>query len=318
LYQLKSLLRTFETVFNNRKRYQFLSWNELNEIRNLINKQVKIDQTVCEKVYREIIYEVTKTGKEREEKLPYNRYLWLRVIDSYNGNLPIAQDKLLMIDEAQSIALTEYSLIRSLMPNVILNLYGDVQQKTENERGFGSWKEILKLGEYTVFNLNENYRNSKEITEYCNQELGLDMRPISLEIEAVRECVTFQEFVQCLRQKSNLLGKETVAVISKNSKKIYQQIIRVDMSLKGKLVINDGGPIDQKKINIFKIEQVKGLEFHSVGVVENAMADNEKYIAYTRALNSLMVIKLPENDETQNSKSRDKKKIIVFRGKIIK
>ena len=51
------------------------------------------------------------------------------------------------------------------------------------------------------------------------------------------------------------------------------------------------GKISRSKINIMSVYESKGLEFTSVVVAEEGMSTSEKYIAYTRALNELAVVK---------------------------
>ena len=47
--------------------------------------------------------------------------------------------------------------------------------------------------------------------------------------------------------------------------------------------------IDNNKWNLITIDTAKGLEFKSVIVLSGRMTNNEKYIAYTRALDELFV-----------------------------
>ena len=49
-------------------------------------------------------------------------------------------------------------------------------------------------------------------------------------------------------------------------------------------------PIDSEYTFYNTISQVKGIEFDSVIVFDNDMTENEKYIAYTRALNELYIV----------------------------
>ena len=51
--------------------------------------------------------------------------------------------------------------------------------------------------------------------------------------------------------------------------------------------------LDKNKWNLLPIEQAKGLEFSTVIAVSGRMSTNEKYIAYTRALDELYVYDLP-------------------------
>ena len=58
-------------------------------------------------------------------------------------------------------------------------------------------------------------------------------------------------------------------------------------------------PINSEYSFYNTISQVKGIEFDSVIVFERNMTNSEKYIAYTRALNELYIIK--ENAQIDNN-----------------
>ena len=70
--------------------------------------------------------------------------------------------------------------------------------------------------------------------------------------------------------------------------------------------------IKRNKWNLMMAEQAKGLEFETVFAISGRMGENEKYIAYTRALNELYVydeeIALIEYEEkVTDEKEIDKK-----------
>jgi DNA helicase IV len=51
--------------------------------------------------------------------------------------------------------------------------------------------------------------------------------------------------------------------------------------------------VDSAKVSLITVEMAKGLEFEKVAVIPDGMSVNEKYISYTRALESLAVISVP-------------------------
>ena len=59
-----------------------------------------------------------------------------------------------------------------------------------------------------------------------------------------------------------------------------------------------GDNIGAGKIAITYVDEIKGIEFDTVFVVQTGMAKNEKYIAYTRALTKLIVVIDHELDDT--------------------
>ena len=50
--------------------------------------------------------------------------------------------------------------------------------------------------------------------------------------------------------------------------------------------------LDETKINILTVEMTKSIEFSDVLVIDKDMIRREKYIAYTRVLNKLIVSKI--------------------------
>jgi DNA helicase IV len=61
-------------------------------------------------------------------------------------------------------------------------------------------------------------------------------------------------------------------------------------------LLRDSGVISKRKINVMTVYESKGLEFSAVAVADQDLADNEKYIAYTRALKELAIVR---DDKTQ-------------------
>ena len=50
------------------------------------------------------------------------------------------------------------------------------------------------------------------------------------------------------------------------------------------------GILSKAKINLMTVYESKGLEFTSVAVATEGMTENERYVAYTRALQYLAII----------------------------
>ena len=64
-----------------------------------------------------------------------------------------------------------------------------------------------------------------------------------------------------------------------------------DFSRKNYNIIRETGNISKTRINLMTVYESKGLEFTAVAVADSDMTDNEKYIAYTRALKELAVVR---------------------------
>lgn len=188
------------------------------------------------------------------------------------------------IDEFQNYSKFELEAITDVFGEAVYNLYGDYSQKM---LGCGAnEEEISDLFSPYRYTIPENYRNAKEITEFINYELGMDMFPIG-----VHGNVGFDTIKNC---KFDIKGR-TALIIDDQIEKV------VELLKKSKIKINrayQNNKIDAEKLNILTVADAKGLEFETVYVYmpqNNKTADrdierNKRYVAYTRALDSLFVL----------------------------
>lgn len=177
------------------------------------------------------------------------------------------------VDEAQDISPAEYAVLKAVNDRAVFNIFGDLKQNITPFRGIKNWEQ---LG-YKVYNLGLNYRNTNQIVGYVAESLGIDMRAIGLngsEIERIQR----RNAGSWLSSKNGLKALIcTPQTIEEYSKKSYNAI--------GKT-----GKISKTKINVMTVYESKGLEFTAVAVADFGMTDNEKYVAYTRALKNLAII----------------------------
>lgn len=193
-------------------------------------------------------------------------------------NNNIGNRRFVYIDEAQDLSLSEIFFIRKC--NVVkvgqdiiypvVELFGDVNQVI-SPIGITDWDNIDFINK--IFYLDENFRNSNQIISYCNTYLPYKMKELGIYIEDVCECRDIKE------------------LFSKNH---YSQgasfIVKDDVtrtSLNEALVI---GGYSMCNNLIYTVKEAKGLEFKEIVVFVGGMTDNEKYIAFTRALNKLTVV----------------------------
>lgn len=178
------------------------------------------------------------------------------------------------VDEAQDLSENEYGILRAVNANARFNIFGDLRQNITPFRGIGDWK---KLG-YETYNLNLNYRNTNQIVSFVSQGLKIDMKAIGL---AGDEVVTIppKSVGKFLFDKKGLRAVVTSEANLENySRKSYN-------------VLRESGRISKSKINVMTVYESKGLEFSAVAVVDGDLTENERYIAYTRALKSLAVVR---------------------------
>ncbi len=178
------------------------------------------------------------------------------------------------VDEAQDISASEYAVLRAVNGRACFNVFGDLKQNITPFRGLGDWEE---LG-LDVYNLNLNYRNTNQIVKYVSDSLGIDMQAIGFD-GSEAEIIDARSVTRYLSEKNGLTAVITSSAgLEKYTKKSYN-------------VVGRTGKISKTNINIMTVYESKGLEFTAVAVADEDMTANEKYIAYTRALKNLALIR---------------------------
>ena len=183
------------------------------------------------------------------------------------------------IDEFQNYSIKEIALLKKVFNSSKFEFYGDMNQKVE-EKGLNDVSEIV-LNNLERFDLTTNYRNAYEICQYLNDTFNMNMTGVGIK-GIVKE--TDKNEILDVSNKDD----RTVLIV-KNRDLIKD--IKFKENIKIKIIDADTDYIMRNAINILSVEDVKGLEFEKVYVIPEGMNENEKYIAYTRALNELIVIK---------------------------
>lgn len=181
----------------------------------------------------------------------------------------------------------EYNLINLVNgERCIFNLYGDINQTIYPQKGISDWSELEHIIGEKVYVLNEDYRNTQQITEHCNTEFGADIFPIGVRGEEVCQ-MDLNQSIHWLQQKRKENPDSRIALIVKKDTDALRNTIQESME------VNDVSwfAVDDSKVSILTVENAKGLEFETVAVVCKDMEINELYVAYTRALDHLCVVK---------------------------
>lgn len=188
-------------------------------------------------------------------------------------------DKYIFVDEAQDFNINYYKVINLINNKPIFNLFGDIHQRI-NDSGINGWYEIVELKNAAIYEVYDNYRNPIEICTYCNKMFNYKMLPIGDETGIVK-VLSLDEFIK----KINMIDlSDKVALICDKKLNLNSILQRIKQPL-------ENGGIVKKKISFLSPLEAKGLEFKTVFVYDRGMSAQSKYVAYTRSLENLYILK---------------------------
>lgn len=293
--------RIYRRLNSHAQTKQSLERERQEHTRNAFSSEEKVYITDCDKIVRRLRFnEISRNvmfqdlltkyrvHKQKYHKTNYRHKLYLRLLYCmlYFTRL-MNPDNFLSIDEAQDISIAEYKLLRmALGEKCIFNLYGDVNQSVYSYKGITDWDEISDITGGNLYILNENYRNTLQITEFCNKEFEAEVYPIGISGEPVIEA-DIAAAVQWIVELKQQHSEYRVAILHRHGLKEIQDVLYT-------LLENQDvswHTVDEKKISVISVEAAKGLEFEAVVAIVDQMSSNEKYISYTRALNRLVVVR---------------------------
>ncbi len=183
------------------------------------------------------------------------------------------------VDEGQDISPCEYALLQKINKKAAFNIFGDTAQNVTSWRGIAEWERVFPS--YSLYTLNQNYRNTNQIVQFVADTLRLNMQAIGYDGPKVQR-ITQKGVSAFFKEKKGLKA----IICAQDKKAEYARKSYNDIQARGR--------VSRSKINIMSVYESKGLEFTSVVVVEEGMTDSERYIAYTRALNELAVVEKRE------------------------
>ncbi len=185
---------------------------------------------------------------------------------------------LVFIDEGQDLAEGEYALLARINEDAKFNVFGDLKQNITPFRGMKSWDALS----CPVYSLDRNYRNTNEIVDFVAEHIAVDMRPVGMHGEPVKK-IKLRGISAFFRGKQGLK-----AIIAREE----------DLPLVARRayhLLSSDGKLSKTRPNVMSVYESKGLEFSCVAVYDRGMSENERYIAYTRALGELAVIEEKES-----------------------
>lgn len=192
-------------------------------------------------------------------------------------------ERLLCVDEGHDLYASEYRLFFLVNgSNLRYNIYGDINQILQEGEGVADWDNLYSIFDFTLFTLNENYRNSSEIIDYANHTLGFSTTNLGISGESV-QALDFDRFIAHVN--NNMIGSRKLAILVKKKKPAFLAMLQKKLEAKINLTEINAG-----EIAVLTPAEAKGLEFDTCYVMTEGMNKNEKYISFTRALNELYII----------------------------
>lgn len=277
---------------NENKKY--LEYSYFTQIKNKCDLLIQMNEGIVKNAYAFIMNKIgikeSDNGKIRA--LSCSPYLYLQILYQFQGRPNNGFESFLSIDEAQGIAPEEIRLLYNVNDGkTVFNMFGDVYQHIEGTKGIDSWSEYADILTSDMYEMQENYRNASQITDFCNKQFGMHMSAINTPGKGVHEILSDEEFynemiaqlvdTQRVGLATILVGDDKEARYLLNRFGAYENKFH-DMTI-------EEFSLHRTRWNIINIDDAKGLEFSTVIVLSGRMSRNEKYIAYTRALDELFV-----------------------------
>lgn len=298
-----------ETLQNTDEKY--LSASDYSRIRNMAEELRNISSNAAKNAYTMIMKRIG-IKENSNGKIPaqnYSPYLYLQALYLFYGAPNNTKEALLSIDEAQGIAPEELRLLKNINgEKVVFNMFGDVYQHIENTKGVDKWDEFSDIVDYDLYEMQENYRNSSQVTEYCNREFNMEMIAINTPGRGVHELKDDEAFKSAMVTQLLDTRRVGLAAILVGDDKEAEYLLDTFSEYQQKFhdMTNEEFSIHRTRWNIMNIDDAKGLEFNSVIVLAGRMSKNEKYIAYTRALDELFVYPLVVDIDKYKKKNVEK------------
>lgn len=265
-----------------------LTQEEYSRIIELKNKYQKdISLWVFNDLFNRVIADkLVELDMKRSEKTC--RYeLFARVVFAQMlWNKTVGEEELICVDEGQDVSICEYKVIieQNKKNKAYYNVYGDLNQRIKWGRGLTTWEQLKQILIAHEYELNENYRNTNQITRYCNEQFNFDMTLTGVEGEPVRN-ITFKEMLDELALNSSTDERTAVILPREMSKARVTRSTILD-----KVKNNFSTKFDTSKVSVMYVDEIKGIEFDRVYAVDEGMERNERYIAFTRALEKLTIV----------------------------
>lgn len=207
-------------------------------------------------------------------------------LDNIDEIYPNNDIQVVYIDEYENIPSEVISFLMKHFPKATFELYGDPTQKIGQHQIFESQRFIKN-------ELIINYRSSLAVLENLKAKFGIgynkDQLPYHPKQGLVEE-ISIEDYIK--KTPISLMTTHRIAVICKrNQLKEIKELLSQKYFETEIMNLEESENIVRRKILLCAVEMVAGLEFEDVFVFEKEMDSYEKYVAESRALENLTIIK---------------------------
>lgn len=224
-----------------------------------------------------------------KRKFDWNALCLFNLVLQLNKKSPIEINNKIQtvyIDEYENLPAELISFLRHIYTKANFELYGDYTQKIGNH-------SLFKDESFEKYTLLINYRSSISLLEYLKETFGInynkDELPYHPKFGQVKK-ISLKEYME--EPSVSLFSSHRFAVICK--RKYLEKVRKLLLEKyydKDIVELDKNEKITQRKISLCSVEMVAGLEFEEVFVFEKDMSYFEKYVAESRALEDLTIIK---------------------------
>ena len=281
-------------------------------LRKLIDKLNKLRNEIKDKVLEK---ETEYYGVHKNNKLTYcdlliYLYLYMEII----GLRSFLKYEYCVVDEAQDFSLLEYLVVSKLVIRGRFAVFGDLNQIMEKD-GIKNWadleKVILEAKKASVFELDTNYRSTKDIINiarkimepYTKKYLPKSINRNGSEPKIVKfnqRKQLIEYFTDGISQDLNQMNK-SVGIICMDSKYIdvVKDILKSINSKQEIKILNEDNKIRYTPVGVYlsDVQNCKGLEFSKVYIlglnidkIDNEEDARKSFVAVTRAMNDLVIL----------------------------
>lgn len=258
------------------------SWQTFEERDILEEEQKKVNSFLKKDIIKKILDNIYQSLKEQ---FSIKKTSWInnKVIDKVYAYLLLKiyvrygfyydnEYKYMFIDEMQDYSNLEITNIINLEKNPNINLYGDINQNILPyipKKTIEELKNLIKTNkrnnDVVYYELLQNYRNTRQITDYCNSFLETKMDPMGINSDEVIENINVKDIPKSIKENYS-----NEYVVLTNDSKIKKEL---------------------PEYEVLTIKDAKGLEFSKVIVVDINLNSIERYVGFTRTLDKLVVYK---------------------------